>query len=444
MSEMPRTIGRYRILAELGRGAMGVVYGAEDPLLSRKVAIKTILMSSDAAERAEYEPRFYQEAKTAAGLSHPNIVTIYDMGREGDLAFMAMELVEGVELKSLMSTGRLTVARSLDIAAQVAEGIAYAHERGVVHRDIKPGNVMVSRNDQAKIMDFGIARVKTSDVKTRTGMMLGSPKYMSPEQIIGRAIDPRADIFSLGVLIYEMVAGEPPFAGPDLPALMHAITSSAPVPLMRHDPRLPPMIDLILAKALAKKPESRYQNARELAADLRACRELLPVAVQGGVPADRGAAPAHADSTWPDAGTHIMAPPVIMPPMPSGAPHDSTTQVGWEAPSPAPGLLAGMDPSERSFGSTMPMGETTILRRPPGVDPGAQTSTLERFIVSSRFDSTATLMRLRHPDHSATNSRRFDETFSGSARRLRKSPERVVVAVAVVVALVLAVVIALM
>jgi len=275
-------LGRYRILAELGRGAMGVVYKAEDPLLSRTVAIKTIIMSADAAERAEYEARFYQEAKAAGGLNHANLITIHDIGREGDIAYMAMELLEGVDLREVMRRGRLPLPLALDIAAQVADGLAFAHERGVVHRDIKPGNIMIMRDRHAKIMDFGIARIRLSDIKTQAGAILGSPKYMSPEQVTGQRADHRSDIFSLGVVLYELAAGEPPFSAPHVTQLMHQVATATPRPPSSINPLIPAMLDLIVAKALEKVSDARYQSAAELAADLRAC--LAELADQESVP----------------------------------------------------------------------------------------------------------------------------------------------------------------
>ena len=215
-----KQLGRYRLVAELGRGAMGVVYRAEDPLLNRTVAIKCIILMDDPAARAEYEARFFQEAKAAGGLNHPNLITIHDVGREGDIAYMAMELLEGTELRELMARGRLPLAFALEVVAQVADGLSFAHEHGVVHRDIKPGNIMIVRGWIAKIMDFGIARVRVSDVKTQTGAILGSPKYMSPEQVASQAADRRSDIFSLGVVLHELAAGEPPFSSPTVSQLM--------------------------------------------------------------------------------------------------------------------------------------------------------------------------------------------------------------------------------
>ena len=284
MSDPAQTLGRYRILGELGRGAMGVVYRAEDPMLNRTVAIKTINMVADAEERAEYEKRFYQEAKAAGGLSHPNVVTIYDIGHAGDVVYMAMEYVEGTELRDLLLSGRLDAVTAVDMAAQVAEGLAYAHARGVVHRDVKPANIMVPREGPAKIMDFGIARMRASEVKTQTGMLLGSPKYMSPEQLLGGAVDQRSDIFALGVVLYEALTGAPPFSGSDITQIMYQIVNAVPPPPSAVNSRVSPMLDLIVAKALAKEPAARYPDARELAADLRACRAavaaLVPAADQ--------------------------------------------------------------------------------------------------------------------------------------------------------------------
>jgi serine/threonine-protein kinase len=269
--ETLKQLGRYRLLAELGRGAMGVVYKAEDPLINRSVAIKTIIMTDDPAGRADYEARFFQEAKAAGGLNHPNLITIHDVGREGDVAYMAMELLEGTELRELTARGRLPLPFALDIVAQVADGLAHAHEHGVVHRDIKPGNIMIVRGRQAKIMDFGIARVHASDVRTQTGAILGSPRYMSPEQMTGQPVDRRCDIFSLGVVLHELAAGEPPFSAATVTQLMQQIATATPPPPSAANPAVPAMLDLIVARALEKQPDARYQGAAELAADLRAC-----------------------------------------------------------------------------------------------------------------------------------------------------------------------------
>jgi serine/threonine-protein kinase len=266
-------LGRYEIVAELGKGAMGTVYRAVDPLLNRTVAVKTINLSADRDEMAEYEARFYQEAKAAGGLNHPNIVTLYDIGRSGNVAYLAMEFLEGKELRTLMTPGvPVAVADAVDIAIQVAEALAYAHRCGVVHRDIKPANIMIVGGRQVKITDFGIAHMRSAEVKTQTGVVLGSPKYMSPEQVLGKRAEPGSDIFSLAVIIYEMLTGNAPFTGGDINAIMFQIVNLAPPAPSSVNPDAPEMLDFIVAKALAKRLDERYSDARQLASDLRDCR----------------------------------------------------------------------------------------------------------------------------------------------------------------------------
>ena len=277
-------LGRYEVLGELGQGAMGIVYKAKDPLIDRVVAIKTINLGLALDEKEEYESRFYQEAKAAGRLNHPNIVTVYDVGKSGDVAYIAMEFLQGRELRDVMNDGGvLPVEQVLDIVAQVAQGLAYAHEHEIVHRDVKPSNIMVLREGHAKITDFGIARMASSAVHTQTGMVLGSPKYMSPEQVMGKAIDSRSDIFSLGVMLYEMLTGQAPFNGENVNAIMYQTLNAVPAPPSTLNPAVPEMANFIVAKALAKKLEDRYQNARDFAVDLRACRDTLP---RSGKPID--------------------------------------------------------------------------------------------------------------------------------------------------------------
>jgi serine/threonine-protein kinase len=270
-------LGRYEIAAQLGRGAMGVVYRARDPLLGREVAVKTILLPADEAERAEYEARFQQEARAAAALNHPGIVTIHDIGRADGVLYMAMEYVEGHELRDALAGGQgLPVPQAVAIAAQLADALGYAHARGIVHRDVKPANVMILRDGRAKIMDFGIARIAASDVKTQTGVLMGSPKYMSPEQVQGRPADARSDLFSLGVVLHEMLCGAPPFTGDDVSMLMYNVAHADPPPPSAVNAAVPRMLDLIVARALAKSPEQRYADAAQMAADLRACAPAPP------------------------------------------------------------------------------------------------------------------------------------------------------------------------
>lgn len=348
MADSPaQKFGRYRVVGELGRGAMGVVYKAEDDALGRTVAVKTILLSSDSEERAEYEARFYQEAKAAAALNHPNIITIHDIGKEGDMAYMALELLDGVDLQQLMKAGQVPLPRALDIAAQVAEGLAFAHEQGIVHRDIKPGNIMIVRGKHAKIMDFGIAKARVSDVKTQAGAILGSPKYMSPEQVDGQRADHRSDIFSLGVTTYELLTGVPPFDAPDLAQLMYRIATVAPKTASSLKPNVPAMVDLVLAKALDKNPDERYQSARELADDLRAC-------MAEAAPAEDAAAPYEKT--------------LKLPSRPAGAPADVTSAAGG--------------------GFAVP---TTKVERPSGA------SSVPRFSSARAIDSSAARTRLSQP-----------------------------------------------
>lgn len=292
-------VGRYKVLSELGQGAMGVVYKARDPLIDRIVAIKTINLGLTLDEKEEYEGRFYQEAKAAGRLSHPNIVTIYDVGKNDEIAYIAMEFLEGRELRDIMNDeGLLPTHQVLDIVAQVAQGLAYAHENDIVHRDVKPSNIMVIRDGHVKITDFGIARMASSSVRTQTGMVLGSPKYMSPEQVMGKLIDQRSDIFSLGVMLYEMLTGLAPFTGDNVNAIMYQTLNTVPPPPSTLNPAVPEMVNFIVAKALTKGLEERYQNAKDFADDLRSCRDMLP---RSGQKVDMSKFPVSGERKLPDA-----------------------------------------------------------------------------------------------------------------------------------------------
>ncbi len=269
-------LGRYEIISELGQGAMGLVYKARDPLIDRIVAIKTINLNQALDEREEYEGRFYQEARAAGRLSHQNIVTIYDVGKSGDVAYIAMEFLNGRELRDILNEKpMLPVEQVLDIVVQVAQGLSYAHEHGIVHRDVKPSNIMMASDGHVKITDFGIARMASAAVRTQTGMVLGSPKYMSPEQVMGKLADQRSDIFSLGIMLYEMLTGRAPFVGENVNAIMYQTLNAVPPPPSSLNPAVPEMLNFIVAKALAKKLDDRYQSVREMADDLRTCRVNL-------------------------------------------------------------------------------------------------------------------------------------------------------------------------
>ncbi len=277
-------LGRYEIIETVGRGSIGVVYKARDPLLDRLVAVKAIsLQALSSEERARYEARFYQEAKAAARLNHPNLVTIYDLGETGDTAYIAMELLEGRDLEKVKN---LSVDETLNLAIQAASGLFHAHQHGIVHRDIKPANMMLLRNNQLKICDFGVARMTSSIIRTQAGAMLGSPMYMSPEQVRGATVDSRSDIFSLGIVLQEMLTGQNPFSGDNTDVTMQNIVETLPPRPSSLNPGVPPMLDDIVLKCLAKRPADRYRNAGELESDLRLCRGML-LQTQTGVPHHR-------------------------------------------------------------------------------------------------------------------------------------------------------------
>ena len=270
-------LGRYEILEELGRGAMGIVYKAHDPLIERFVAIKTIKHKVlSGTERAEYEERIYQEAKAAGQLNHPNIVTIYDLGESGDTAYIAMELMEGRDLQVIINgKRRLLVTDALNIAIQVATGLSYAHQRGVVHGDIKPSNIMVLGNNLVKIADFGIARMASTLEGKQEDAVYGTAPYMSPEQIMGKAIDARSDIFSLGVVLYTMLTDRLPFPEEDISLLKNQIANVVPEKPSSLNPAIPEALNAVVYKCLAKSPDDRYKNAHDLANDLRSCLSAL-------------------------------------------------------------------------------------------------------------------------------------------------------------------------
>jgi serine/threonine protein kinase len=276
------TLGRYRILGELGRGAMGTVYRAHDPLIEREVAIKTLHPNLPEEVIAEVRPRFLREAKSAGQLNHPNIVTIFDVGEQDGIAYMAMELLEGRSLQQILGeSARLPFQTIADIVAQIADALNRAQQLGIVHRDVKPANVVVSASGHVKLTDFGVAYVPASTM-TQTGTMIGSPRYMSPEQVLGLPIDPRSDIFSLGVVLYEMLAGRAPFVHPEdstIFPLINRIAAEPHPPITQLDPSIPAAFEVILGKALAKKPEDRYQRAGEMANDLRNLRSFEPSSV---------------------------------------------------------------------------------------------------------------------------------------------------------------------
>jgi serine/threonine-protein kinase len=267
-------LGRYQVEKELGKGAMGVVYLGRDPKINRVVAIKTMALSQEfeGDELAEVKARFFREAETAGRLNHQNIVTIFDAGEEHDLAYIAMEFLKGKDLVPYVKPGALLpLPGVMSIVARVADALAYAHQNHVVHRDIKPANIMYEpASDQVKVTDFGIARI-TDSSKTRTGMVLGTPSYMSPEQLAGRKIDGRSDLFSLGVTLYQLACGRLPFDGESMAQLMFKIANEPHPDIREVRPDVPECLAVIVDRALVKDPDKRYASGAEMAEDLRRC-----------------------------------------------------------------------------------------------------------------------------------------------------------------------------
>jgi len=269
--------GRYEILSELGRGAMGVVYLAIDPVIGRNVAVKTIRLTSEGTGLSHNEllSRFQTEARAAGLLTHPNIVVVYDAGEEDGLYYITMELVSGKSLQANLDSGEsFPVPRVLRILEQTCSALQFAHERNIVHRDIKPANLMLTADDTVKVTDFGTAKILQFGTVQQTTHVMGTPSYMSPEQVKGRPIDGRTDIFSLGVVLYEMLTGEKPFPGQSITTVIYKIVNEEPIPPRQLNPSIHPGLNEIVMRALAKEPEARYQSCREMLEDLRNYRAL--------------------------------------------------------------------------------------------------------------------------------------------------------------------------
>ena len=293
----PKMIGRYEIVAELGRGAMGSVFKATDPAVGRTVAIKTIHSAAlQGAQSAEYRARFQREARASGVLAHPGIVPVFDVGEHEGAPFLVMEFVEGRTLADAMKKGeRFTLDRVCEIGQQLAEALGYAHRQGVIHRDIKPANILLTSREvygaeRPRIMDFGIAKLVASEITT-TGQMLGTPSFMPPEQFTGAPIDGRADLFSLGVILYALATGEQPFPGETMTAVSYKVVYTEPIPPAKLNPAVPARLEAVILKCLAKSPADRYQTGEELAQDLAAMR------TNAGASTLRTAVPAAAGGT---------------------------------------------------------------------------------------------------------------------------------------------------
>src|SRR5690349_2180596 len=267
MSDVPMTTlakaGRYEIVGELGRGAMGVVYKATDPVIGRTVAVKTIKLNAEGTglTRPELLARFQTEARAAGLLAHPNIVVVYDAGEENGLYYITMELIEGKSLQALLDSGHsFPVPRVMRIMEQTCSALQFAHDRSIIHRDIKPANLMLTADDTVKVTDFGTAKILQFGTVQQTTHVMGTPSYMSPEQVKGRPVDGRSDIFSLGVLLYEILTGEKPFPGQSITTVIYKIVNEDPIPPRTLNPSIHQGLSDIVMRALAKEPEVRYQS----------------------------------------------------------------------------------------------------------------------------------------------------------------------------------------
>jgi serine/threonine protein kinase len=274
-----RTLSHYRILEKLGEGAMGVVYKAEDERLRRTVALKFLNRQSFGSE--DEKKRFLREAQAGAMLDHPNVATVYGVEEADGEVFIVMALIDGPSVSAKLLFGSLPADEALDIAIQAGQGLQEAHEKGIVHRDVKPSNVMISQKGQAKITDFGLAQMAGRSRLTRTGTTLGTPSYMSPEQALGKPTDRRCDIWALAVMLYEMLAGRAPFDGSHEQVIVYSIINEDHEPVTGLRAGLPAELDRVLAKALAKSPAERYQHVDEFLVDLRAVRKKMHAARVG-------------------------------------------------------------------------------------------------------------------------------------------------------------------
>jgi len=266
--------GRYEIIKELGKGGMGVVYQAHDPQIDRPVALK--VLREDRVVSEDFVSRFFKEAKFIGRLSHPNIVTVYDVGRDHGTIYIAMEYLQGQPFNEVIRSGRLSVEKIIDIALQVANALGYAHEKGIVHRDIKPSNIILTDEGNVKLTDFGIARAEDSNAaqQTQAGVILGTPFYMSPEQVMGKRVDGRSDLFSLGVILYELIVGRKPFEGDHFTAIFRAITDDIPVAPLKIDASIPQSLSDLIMKALSKNPNERFQTSKEMGDALKTCLQV--------------------------------------------------------------------------------------------------------------------------------------------------------------------------
>ena len=386
-----KTLGRYQLHGELGRGAMGVVYRAFDPVIGRTVALKTLTVEGKDQEAETLRQRLYREACAAGTLAHPNIVTIYDVIEQGETTAVAMECIEGQTLADLIEAqAPMPLDAALDVFEQVCAAIDYAGSQGIVHRDIKPANIMVTTDGRVKVADFGVARIEASTM-TQTGMVMGSPSYMSPEQVRGQSLDARSDLFSAAVVLYELLTKQRPFAGDDVATTMYRIVHEPPVPPSQFNVAIGEGISAILHRALAKTPDERYRTGAELCGQLRRSLGGMDLPVLPSLPMERGAAPRFSPLVLGAAGLGAVLLLVLVVVALSGrteeaeAPVRETAAVSAPpaaAPDPVPPMVvAAPEPPVAEAPVSMPVstipprsGGGTTGSSPPSVAPEAAAS----------------------------------------------------------------------
>jgi predicted Ser/Thr protein kinase len=355
-SDIPGSFGRYRVLREVGSGAMGVVYLARDDKIGRNVAIKVLRIESGlpGQDKEQIADRFEREARAAGMLSHPNIVTVHDVGEEAGTPYIAMEYLEGATLTEISSEGPLSIKQASEIVAQVLSALSYAHAHDVVHRDIKPDNIFMLPDGRVKVADFGIARISSVSSMTQVGQVIGTPGYMSPEQVKGEQVAPPSDIFSVGVLLYELLTGTPAFGSTSATSIMYKIVHEEPKPLHVVNSALPPYLEAIVAKATAKSPSDRYGNAAQMRDDLEAGR---PPSADGTVIRSQTVTPESA----PAAGGTVLRPGPVSGQAPPAAgtvlkPGGPVSPILQEAPAGA-----GAAPRKKRTALLLSMGAVVVL-----------------------------------------------------------------------------------
>jgi len=350
--QIPPTIGRYQVQESIGYGAMGAVYKAFDPLIKRTLAIKTIRLDipRQSPQYKSFIERFYHEARISGTLSHPNIVTLFDIGEEGGVPYLAMEFVEGETLSSILERGvRFPPEKVIGLISQIASAVDYAHSKGVIHRDIKPSNLILYEAERVKVTDFGIAKLVDAEI-THSGTLLGTPSYMSPEQAMGDKLDGRSDIFSLGVCAFEMLSGEQPFPGTNVTSILYKLVHVDPVEPdnLEMNGLVPQKWHEVFGKVLAKKPDDRYQNGAAFVQDLEYCLGSWFGSAMGEEGAS-GPATVIMKAPEPEPTASIVMP--------------STAATTPSAPAVAP--AASVPEVRRSSTSPVPADEPTVLMRAP-------------------------------------------------------------------------------